>query len=611
MKQALCLMACTLAAVASLPSRVLAATDEDPTAASATDRDPPPSVAPDPTWEADRLFPEGSDVEPTWRVGGFLQNQTGVFVSGERNRDLLKIDSSGKPVYGSDKVPESHGGNLGTLSMCRFTFQLDADWRPTKRIWTHVTLRLARSLTLKSDEDAQVPAAGYTGASNASRRRNWVRDNYYNETDVREFFVNFRATSWLNVRLGRQLVAWGEAGNSRLLDVVNPVNSTWHFSGFESYEDQRMPLWMVRVLADIPILRGGLDVVWVPMLPLMERPEDTVTVPLTFVNAWGLPTPPKQIDDSVSPKKVYSKSLMIPHEFGVDSRIGFRWKGNAGKFLTYSLMYFYTHQLSPPIPRYLNRPVDMKTFDPAYPEYYTTDRATYDVLLEFPRQHLIGFSLEGQVPFPLGTMVKLEAALEPDRTYAMNSGANKPPAVLVKDNTIEQQDFLQRKLLTFQYALTLQQPFWIRAINREEPFILVAQFQHTIVPDIDDLDLTSAVVEVPGYDTTVVAKHQFRIIGALFTSFLKGTITPKIAAGWIPKTTALKYVEDAGFWNWTLRRQSASHGSGFATFSLGFKVFDSMRLTVAYNMFFGDEPYDGLGFYGDRDEVNVSAKYQF
>ncbi len=573
---------------------------------------PVPQVQPPaPTDVTAAAFPEGTDVEPEWRVSASMMNQTGVFVSREKTVDALKYDGNGKPVKGQDLVPESHGGHFGRLSMCRFTFQMDADWRPAKWVSAHTTLRLVRSLELDADQDAQVPEAGYgyTGDGNADlqeKRQGWAHDHYYSETQVREFYVNLRPAKWLDLRLGRQIVAWGETGNARLLDVVNPTDATWHFGAVESYEDQKMPLWMLRVMADVPALRGGLDIVWVPMLPLVEDGEDTVTVPLTFVGAWGLPTSPKQIDDSVSPKKVNSKRMVIPHDFGTDSRVGFRWKGSATQWVNYSLMYYWTHQMSPPIPTYLQQPI--KDYDPATGSY--SSRGTYDVELHFPRQHIVGVSLEGQVPFPLGTMLKWEAAVEPDRTYAMTSQAGKVDLRLMDNNTVEQQSFQSRRLLTFQHAFTLQQPFWIRPVNREEPFVLLFQFQHTCVPGVKDLDLSSAVVEVPGYDTTVVQKHQFRIVGALFTSFLKGTINPKIAVAYIPRSVRLAYVNDGG-WGFQLKKTSGTYGSGFATFSLGFKVLDDLRATVAYNHFFGDEPYEGLGFYRDRNEVNFSVKYQF
>jgi len=554
---------------------------------------PPPAASP----EAGLATPLATDQEPSWRVTAFLQNQTGVFVA----RDQAAFDKDGNPT--------NHGGMFGKLSMSRFTFQATADWRPTPRVWTHLTLRVARSLATSADDDAQVPEGGYAGTKNAKRRREWVRDRYYNETSLREFFVNFRATPWLDLRLGKQLVAWGEAGSNRLMDVVNPVDATWHFGMFESFEDQRMPLWMVRVMADIPALRGGLDVVWVPMLPLFERGEDTVSVPLTFVGAFGLPTPPKQLNDSIGPKKIYSKTLDVPHEFGKDSRVGFRWKGQAGPHLGYSLMYWWGHQWTPPIPQYTLRP---GTWDEASQDIQVT-RGTYEVVLGFPRQHVIGLSLEGQVPFPLGTMLKLEAALEPSRTFARwSAAAQKDPEVIQRDGDwFEKVPFQARKLLVFNYQVTLQQPFWIRPVNREEPFLLVLQFRHQVIPSLDDLDRDGAVVDVPGYDSTVVSKHQFQIVGALTSTFFQGIFTPRVAAGFIPKTTTWNVERMGEIEKWTLKRQSSRHGSGFASVALGFRLGDSMRAQVAYHHFFGDDPYDGLGFFRDRDEVNFTFRYQF
>jgi hypothetical protein len=526
--------------------------------------------------------PTGQDTPPTWRIGAFIQNQTGVFTSTYKSR--IEAGQRGMPL--------DHGDKLGQLSMCRFTLQLEADWRPWKWLGGHITLRGARSLLIPADEQAQIPEAGFLGNSDAAkkRRREWVRDNYYDEIDIREVYLDIQPTPILNLRLGRQLVAWGETGNSRLLDVVNPVDASWHFGGFEAFEDQRMPLWMMRATLEIPPLDGGLDLVWVPMLPMVEKPEDTVTVPLTFVGAWGLPPAPRQRDDSVSLDKISRKILDIPHQFGTDSRVGARWKGNAGRSVTYSLMYWWGHQVSPPIPK-----------------YYDLKQDGLDVYLEFPRQHIIGFSIEGQVPYPLATMLKLEATFEPDRTYPVFSAGAK--SMLSEDGAeVARIGFDRKRKKTLNYAVTLQQPFWVRPVNAEEPFILALQFTHSIITDFKKEDY---LIDVPGYDTTVLGRHQYRLVGVLFTNFLKGAISPRLAVGWIPKELRWDIEKQGEIEYWNLVEQSASHGSGFVSASVGFKVWNGLRATLAYNHFFGDEPYDGLGFYRDRDEFNVTVRYQF
>ncbi len=74
------------------------------------------------------------------------------------------------------------------------------------------------------------------------------REDIKFENDLREGFVDFyadfdRSQAWL--RLGRQLVSWGEADGFRLMDVINPNdNSTLMF--FENPDDLKTPLWMAR-----------------------------------------------------------------------------------------------------------------------------------------------------------------------------------------------------------------------------------------------------------------------------------------------------------------------------------------------------------------------------
>jgi hypothetical protein len=526
--------------------------------------------------------PSGGDAPPKWRIGGFVQNQTGVFVSG---------DQDAKDAQGS---PTNHGGNRGDLSMSRFTLQVEADWQPHRIFGAHLVVRAARSVTVPLDEDAQVPVSGYKGSSDRAkdRRRDWVRDNYYDEIDIRELYVDIQPHPILNIRLGRQLVAWGESGNSRLLDVINPVDATWHFGGFESFEDQRIPLWMLRTTVEIPQLDGGLDVVWIPMLPFVERPEDTVTTPLTFVGAWGLPMPPRQRDESVTPNKIYRKKMRIPHEFGEDSRVGLRWKGNAGPHVNYSLMYYWGHQVSPPIPAFYDT---------------ITGQDGLDVYLDFPRQHIAGFSIEGQIPYPLATMLKLEATIEPDRTYPVYSAGAKE-MIDTGDPDVFRVAFDRKRKTVVNYGLTLQQPFWVRPLNREEPFVLVFQFNHTIITDFDKDEY---ILGVPGYDSTVLARNEYRIVGALFSTWLRGHISGKIAAGYIPREVGWKVEKEGQVETWSLRKRPSSHGSGFMTLGMGFKVWAGLRVNVAYNHFFGDEAYSDLGFYRDRDEVNFVVRYQY
>ena len=68
------------------------------------------------------------------------------------------------------------------------------------------------------------------------------------ESTIREAFVDFVVPPF-TLRLGKQQVVWGEADNFRALDVINPLDLSWHWSR-ESWEDIRIPLWMARGIYD-------------------------------------------------------------------------------------------------------------------------------------------------------------------------------------------------------------------------------------------------------------------------------------------------------------------------------------------------------------------------
>src|SRR5690606_38641857 len=85
---------------------------------------------------------------------------------------------------------------------------------------------------------------------------------------------------------GRQQVMWGDVAGYRILVAVNPENTSWHFGSLEATEDIRIPMWMWLTSVDMPKIDHSLELLWIPML---DRPQDTVNVPLSFVGAWGIP----------------------------------------------------------------------------------------------------------------------------------------------------------------------------------------------------------------------------------------------------------------------------------------------------------------------------------
>ena len=500
--------------------------------------------------------------KPEFSIGGYIGVQSGIFVSNQRN--IVQWEDDSKAFF-----PVDHGGRLGELSMLRATVFLEADWHPWEPISLHVIFRGVRSLTVPSDErEAEPPSL------DISDKADWVRDTYYSETDIREIYIDVDVTDWWHLRVGKQQVSWGELGQYRLLDVINPSDTTWHFGPLESFEDTRIPLWMVDSTMEIRPLQGSLEIVWIP---LIDEPSRTVTTPLTFVGAWGLPRPPAASSASVRSDRIGRKIFHYPGGDIEDSRIGLRWKGEIGN-ITYSLAYMYTHQLSPPIPDfYENGPL------------MVNNNSLLDVHLRYPRQHVAGFSLEIPFESPLGVVARIEAAYEPNRSYATDSLRPEGFGPKFDDEYfqltgIPRNHFDSRTKHVITYGIQLMRPTMIRALNPTQNFIFVLQFMHEVVLNFDG---SEDLISVPGFDTTELKQHTFTVVGVVTTTYLNGMIRPYLIGAYRPP------------------------GDGFFSGQLRFVFGNHWRLKLAVNMFWGSDPYNGIGFFRDRDEVNLDIVYQF
>lgn len=536
----------------------------------------------------------GDEEESSFKLNGYFQLQSGVFVplgldgmydSGRAFQDHkmkaygmlgdnidynTPCDPAVVPTVACS--PQDHGGRAGDPSMFRGTIQLEADWAPLDFVNLHAVVRGVRALSLDQDYWAQPPE--YYGVED---RQQWVVDNIYNELDLREFYLDIYPADWLSFRIGRQQVTWGETGQYRLLDVVNPADNTWHFGPLESFQDTRVPLWIVKALIEFHDIEHSLELLWVPGI---DRPEDSVTVPLSFVGAWGLPP-----TNTASPFRILDKEFLYPSQNGLDSmRGGFRWKGNLGSRTTYSLVYYYTHQMSPPVPTHYDR---APILDPSGAPTGQFDSDVLEKLyLAYPRQHIAGFSLGYTFDNPIGMVAKLEAAVEPDRTFPRTSSTPHSTIDMSYVNRDQRFNFNPVQKPVVSYAVTLMRPTMIRALNPTQNFLFLVQWMHTIIPNISEeegMDL----IEIPGFNEYTIQTHSWKVIAVAATSYMHGLLSPKVIFAYVHPH------------------------SGFITASLGIRVYDNWRIQFTATDFFGEDPYKAVGLFRDRDEVNLRVRFQF
>jgi hypothetical protein len=276
---------------------------------------------------------------------------------------------------------------------------------------------------------------------------------------------------------------------------------------------------------------------------------------------------------------------MYPSQDMPDSmRGGLRWKGNIGERATYSLVYYYTHQMSPPIPTYYDLQqcqVNGQLVEGCF------DNKTMDTLyLEFPRQHIAGFTVDYAFDNPVGMVAKLEAAIEPDRTFPRTSTS---PYKTLDDEFVnygQRYQFNPVQKPVISYAVVLMRPTMVRWLNPTQNFLFVLQWMHTIIPNISDVEAID-LVNIPGFNEDTIKTHSWKLVGVMRTTYFNGLFTPSVIGAYVHPE------------------------SGFITAAFGFRLSEHWKLQLRATDFFGADPYKGVGLLRDRDELNLLVRFQF
>jgi len=78
-------------------------------------------------------------------------------------------------------------------------------------------------------------------------RSDYVSPRSFEEDVLTEAYLDIIQGPW-NVRLGKQIVIWGQLDVSRVADVVNPLDFRWGVPGIEAWEEVKKGLWMIRTM---------------------------------------------------------------------------------------------------------------------------------------------------------------------------------------------------------------------------------------------------------------------------------------------------------------------------------------------------------------------------
>ncbi len=120
------------------------------------------------------------------------------------------------------------------------------DFRGLSQLRT--TVKLEVPVTISNDWKALINTQIFYDFSYLAKGRenfsNELLDLYESEAELREFYVNGSLTSDLDVKVGRQIMVWGFADFTRIVDVLNPLDN--RVPGVVNVEDIRLPTTMAR-----------------------------------------------------------------------------------------------------------------------------------------------------------------------------------------------------------------------------------------------------------------------------------------------------------------------------------------------------------------------------
>ncbi|MCZ6554101.1 MAG: hypothetical protein O7A67_09920, partial [SAR324 cluster bacterium] len=207
------------------------------------------------------------------------------------------------------------GGSIALGGAYNYQQEAPTPQRGLSRLRT--TLRLELELDFPASWEAQASGIAFYDAAYELKGRSEftpeVLDRYEDEVEFRELFVRGSPLSFLDVKVGRQVVVWGFADFIRVVDILNPLEN--REPGLADIEDLRLPIAMTR----IDFFLGPLSLMGVAVHEI-EFNKDPV-VGSDFFPFDG-PPPPER----------------IPSDTGANTETGFELKGI---FSGWDLAFYY------------------------------------------------------------------------------------------------------------------------------------------------------------------------------------------------------------------------------------------------------------------------------
>lgn len=425
------------------------------------------------------------------------------------------------------------------------------------------------------------------------------------DSTFREVYTDVELTKLpLTLRLGRQMVVWGESDNLRMLDRTNALDATWHGSGvgLETWDDLRIPYWMIRATYNLGqigrVSDAFLETYWVPGLWFPLKLGYTPGRPWSFPFAdpfVGSPTGGnfRLLNGSVLGRQGdYDKSI------GENSQVGLRLGGTTPSGLTLTLNYLYqrtahddgvnTASLRGRNQCRLGSARCPTARDVAAANAALMARGILPAEAYYPYTHTVGFSASYADDTYTEGVFRMETIYEFGKPFA---DKRRPIPILDAAGATVPSGFLGvEKSDVWQAFVGFDRATWIRSLNRRSTFFLTGQIFWQYVP--------AGTSRFQGQLSAQDKVRNWEMVGTIAAStlYLRGKLLP----------TAF-YVLDP------INRYSSQFG-----WLVDYYVTPRLIVRIAQSYFFVpghggqvDESWGLGGLYRRWDETVLRLTYQF
>ena len=432
-----------------------------------------------------------------------------------------------------------------------------------------------------------------------------VVEDQYDQTDFKAFelYLDKDVSSSLNIRAGRQFIVWGEADLFRLLDVVNPQDSSWVCSGIMPFEDTRVPNWAIKATKAFGY-DSSLELIY---LPLLDDAADRVNIGAPIGGRWSPAMfTNTQLMNNMPAYGLAALNAFTPVAFGgaglnpatdVDmSRFGYRNipDGNlkegrfGGRYRTFlesplglidlTFAAYYGHDLSWILKYNGSNIVNKVELDenPASPTYGTAIVHTYfqpDISMEFERQATFGLAFNFYDDILTKAVWRGELAYLPDKAF--NTSDPMYPT------GIEESDVFM-SVIGYDKEVVLPFADIIHSDDPSTPTFISIQMYNRIVFDHSDK------MRFAAYDTGI-AEHETTFSVVMNTSYCNGTWKPDL-------TVAI----------------NANHADALIRPKLTYNApwDENFYCILTYADFLGEKE-QGFGFFKDKDSAFLQVRYMW